>query len=182
MGLLRSLQTALGNLRANKLRSALTMLGVIIGVSAVIIMVSIVEGARSKVVAEFERLGSSLIIIVYAPEREESRKDTRRIKGMTMDDVRAIREQCDLVQSISAELPTGGDENAHYRDRETQVRPSGVQPDYSRIRNVSVARGRFISDEDIRDWSKVVVIGDKVREQLFRDEDPIGKNIEVRDV
>jgi putative ABC transport system permease protein len=182
MNLLRSLQTALMNLRVNKLRSALTMLGVIIGVSAVIIMVSIVEGARAKVVSEFERLGSKLIIIIYQPDPQEMRKSTRRLIGLTMDDVRAIQAQCDLIQSISAELPAGGEETAHYRDHEAKIRPVGVQPDYARLRNVQVARGRFITDTDITEWNKVCVIGDKVRRQLFPNEDPLGKDIEVRGI
>src|SRR5437762_478307 len=91
MNLFRAIQTAFANLRANKLRSALTMLGVIIGVSAVIVMVCIVEGARAMVVKEFERLGSKLIIIVYEPDQQERKTSTRRIQGLTMDDVRAGR-------------------------------------------------------------------------------------------
>jgi len=105
MTLLHCLLTALANLRANKMRSALTMLGVIIGVSAVIIMVSIVEGARAKIVQEFERLGSSLIIVAYDPRKVQEERSTRRLVGLTMDDVRALREQCDLVSGLSAELP-----------------------------------------------------------------------------
>jgi putative ABC transport system permease protein len=182
MNLLRSLQTALINLRVNKLRSALTMLGVIIGVSAVILMVSIVEGARASVVREFERLGSSLIIIVYQPESEELRRNTRRLEGLTMDDVRAIQERCDLVARISAELPTGGEQTARYRDREMKVSPNGVMPDYAHLRNITVTQGRFITDEDMESWSKVCVIGSKVRQQFFPREDPIGKSIEISGV
>src|SRR5579859_5586570 len=167
MNLLRSLQTALANLRANKLRSALTMLGVIIGVSGVIVMVSIVEGARAKVVTEFERLGSKLIIIVYQPDPKEIRKNTRRLAGLTMDDVRSIQSECDLVQSLSAELPTGQDESAHYLDRESKVRPNGVMADYGRLRNVTLAEGRFISDDDMANWNKICVIGSKVKQELF---------------
>ena len=182
MNLLRSLQTALANLRANKLRSALTMLGVIIGVSGVIIMVSIVEGARAKIVSEFERLGSKLIIVVYQPDSQEMRKNTRRLEGMTMDDVRAIQNECDLIQSISAELPTGNEETAQYQDRESKVRPNGVMADYARLRNVSVAQGRFISDDDMTNWNKICVIGSKVKQELFRNEDPIGKTITIQNV
>jgi putative ABC transport system permease protein len=182
MNLLRSLQTALGNLRANKLRSSLTMLGVIIGVSGVIIMVSIVEGARAKIVSEFERLGSKLIIVIYQPDQQEMRRNTRRLEGMTMDDVRAIQAECDLVQSISAELPTGGEQTAHYQDRESKVQPNGVMADYGRLRNVSVAQGRFLTDDDMTHWNKVCVIGSKVKRELFRGEDPIGKSITVQDV
>src|SRR5688572_2491206 len=118
MSFLRCLQTALGNLSSNKLRSALTMLGVIIGVGAVIVMVSIVEGARYQIVREFERLGSQLILIVYAPERREREETTHRLPGLTMDDLRAIQAECDLVGRLSPELPIG-EAPARYRDRET---------------------------------------------------------------
>jgi putative ABC transport system permease protein len=182
MNLLTSLDTALSNLRTNKMRSALTMLGVIIGVSAVIVMVSMVEGARSKVVSEFERLGSQLIIIVYNPTQKERDESPRRIDGMTMDDVRAIRQRCTLIKDLSAELPAPGDFVAKYQDHEISVNPNGVQPDFQRLRNVTLDQGRFLTDDDIDNWNKVCVIGSKVKNELFPHEDPIGKDVDVQGV
>ena len=180
MNLYRSLQTAFANLRANKLRSGLTMLGVIIGVSAVIIMVSIVEGARAGVVREIERLGSKLIVVFYNPYEET--KVTRRIDGMTMEDVRVIASQCDLVENVCAEEEING-VKANYLDRELEnVKLVGVMPAYGRIRAATMAEGRFISDEDLEHWSKVCVIASKVKDDLFPREDPIGKDIEVQGV
>ncbi|MBM3496806.1 MAG: FtsX-like permease family protein [Armatimonadetes bacterium] len=182
MTLLHCLYTALSNLRANKMRSALTMLGVIIGVSAVIIMVSIVEGARAKIVQEFERLGSSLIIIAYDPRKVEEERSTRRLIGLTMEDVRAIREQCDLVEGLSAELPVGQQLTVRHFDAEMKVGVRGVQPDYARLRSVTVAQGRFITEEDVETWAKIAVIGSKVKSGLFGTADAIGKDIEVQGV
>ncbi|MCC6730776.1 MAG: ABC transporter permease [Chthonomonadales bacterium] len=182
MSLYRSLQTALANLRTNKLRSALTMLGVIIGVSAVIVMVSIVEGARHKIVSEFERLGSKLIIVAYDPERARKEHSTRILSGLRMEDVAALRDQCDLVEDLSAELPTPQELTARFEDRDMQVRATGVEPDYAHLRNVTLTQGRFITEADIADWAKVAVIGSKVRERLFPREDPIGKSIELQGV
>src|SRR5437763_317107 len=145
MNLLRCLQTALSNLASNKLRSSLTILGVIIGVGAVIVMVSVVEGARAMIVREFQRLGSDLILIGYQPDRDEMRNTTHRLDGMTMDDVRAIAAQCDLIGQISPEMP-GGDQVVHYLDQETDARVTGVGPEYREIRNAPVERGRFITD------------------------------------
>src|SRR5687767_1567219 len=105
MDFLLSLGTALSNLRTNKLRTALTMLGIIIGVSTVIVMVSIVEGARYAVVREFERMGSHLIIIVYQPDFREQRGSV--VDGLTMDDVRAIRSECSLLERLSPEQGAG---------------------------------------------------------------------------
>ena len=182
MNLWHCLQTAFGNLRANKLRSGLTMLGVIIGVSAVIMMVAILQGASERVTNEFKKLGSNLILVIYSPDREERKATTRRIDGLTMDDVRAIQQKCDLVKAISPELPMPGSVKAKYAGRETDASPSGVVPDYERLRNVQVDHGRFISAEDVQSWAKVCVIGDKVRKELFQDADPIGRDIEVQGV
>jgi putative ABC transport system permease protein len=180
MNLFRSLQTALTNLRVNKLRSALTMLGVIIGVSAVIVMVALVEGMRSKVVSEFQRLGSDLIIIVFQSRPEDARKQAQTVEFLTMEDVHAIRTQCDLVGSISAEMPGGKETPATYRDRETKVEVNGVEPDYPRLRNVNVAFGRFLTTQDEEEWAKVCVIGSKVKQALFPNEDSLGKEIRIQ--
>ncbi len=183
-----AIQTALGNLRANKLRSLLTMLGVIIGVGAVIIMVAIVQGASERVTSEFSGLGSNLMIIFYQLDPKDRNTTTRRIDAMKMDDVRAILSECSLVKSLSAELPINQGPNqgstfiAKYRDKETEINPNGVQPDYERLRNVKVARGRFISEDDLTSWAKVCVIGDKVRAELFKDEDPMGREVQVNGV
>ena len=180
MNLYRSLQTAFANLRANKLRSGLTMLGVIIGVSAVIIMVSIVEGARAGVVREIERLGSKLIVVIYNPFEEQ--KITRRIDGMTMQDVSVISEQCDLVENVCAEKELNG-QKAHNGDRLIEdVKVVGVMPAYGRIRAVNVRQGRFITQDDLSEWAKVCVIASEVRDRLFPREDPLGKDLEVAGV
>jgi putative ABC transport system permease protein len=178
MSFLRCLQTALGNLSSNKLRSALTMLGVIIGVGAVIVMVSIVEGARAQIVAEFERLGSQLILIAYQPERREREKATHRLDGLTMDDLHAIATQCDLIERVSPEFPMG-EQPARYRDRETDVRPQGVGPEYGRLRDAPLARGRFINEDDLENWSKVCILGPKVARALFGKDDPLGAPVAI---
>lgn len=146
MNLFHSLQQAFANLRANKLRSVLTMLGVIIGVSAVIVLVSIVEGARAKVVSEFERLGSKLILVVYNPWEEQSKGQPRRLDNMTMDDVRAIETQCNLVQSVSAEMQVGGEVPARYENRETPFATSNgdqERPPEQQRKQVVIDRSRY---------------------------------------
>jgi putative ABC transport system permease protein len=178
MTLLHSIQMAFANILVNKLRSALTMLGVIIGVGAVIVMVAIIQGASARITSEFNRLGSSLIIIFYAPDSNDAKKTTRTIDGITMDDIRAIEDQCDLIKEISAEMPIGTPK-AYFGDREIDVTGNGVQPAYERLRNVQVAHGRFISQEDMEAWASVCVIGEKVRKELFSDEEPLGQSIRV---
>ncbi len=182
MNFFRSIQTALSNLLANKLRSALTMLGVIIGVSSVIIMVAIVEGASARVTDEFKRLGSSLIIIYYEPDWKDSRKTTRRIESMTMADIEAMRAECDLIQDVSAEMPLGGDVKVRSNDHEMKVTGNAVMPAYERLRNVSVAQGRFLSDSDMDTWAKVCVIGPKVATELFKEANPLGQTVQYQNL
>ena len=179
MNLLYSIQTAFANLRANKLRSLLTMLGVIIGVGAVIVMVAIVQGASARVTDEFKQMGSGLIVIYYQPDPTDAKKTTRRIDGMTMGDIRAMETECAAISGVSAEMPVGNDARVKYGALEGTANPNGVQPAYARLRKVNISQGRFISDKDVDSWAKVCVIGDKVREDLFKSADPIGKTIEV---
>ena len=179
MNILYSLQTALGNLWANKMRSFLTMLGVIIGVSAVILMVAIVQGASARVTDEFKRLGSNMIIIYYSPDHDDLKATTRRFEGMTMEDLRAIKEKCPGVAGISGEVGLDGTDDARYLDRQFGSDPKGVMPDYAHLKNITVAHGRFLNNADMDSYAKVCVIGDKVRSTLFPDEDPLGKDIYV---
>jgi putative ABC transport system permease protein len=179
MSLWHCLTIALNNLRANKLRSALTMLGIIIGVSAVIMMVAILQGMSARITDEFNKMGSNLILVLYDPSPKEKQKATHRIDGLKMDDVRDIKAHCDLVKTLSPELPMQNGVTAKFAGKSIDVLPDGVMPDYQLLRNVKVAHGRFLSDADADNWAKVCVIGDKVRQDLFDDADPIGKNIEI---
>ena len=155
------------------------MLGIIIGVSAVIIMVAIMRGFAVRTENQIRKLGSDLIFVAYAPDAQERRKPGMRFDGLKMDDVRAIRKNCDLIDRMSPEMPMGDTARAQYSGVDTDVRPSGVLPEYEPLKNVRIAHGRFISDQDVESWGTVCVIGDKVRLELFKNEDPLGKRIQV---
>src|SRR5206468_9266913 len=103
----------------------------------------------------------------------------KRIAGLKMEDALAIRDDCDLIKLISPEMPLGNNARAKYAGQDTDVSPDGVLPDYEEIRNVKVAQGRFISQQDVENWATVCVIGDKVALELFKNEDPLGKDIEI---
>lgn len=179
MNVWHCLHTALSNLRANKLRSFLTMLGVIIGVGAVIVMVAIVQGQSAFVTREFKRMGSDLIFVTFQPERKDLKKGPRRHSEIFMDDVRAIARQCDLVRNVAAETPFGFGTTAKFLDRESNVRAVGVQPAYEELRNVELAHGRFITVSDEARWAKVCIIGEKIRRDLFPDREPVGQDLQL---
>jgi putative ABC transport system permease protein len=185
MNLFRTISQALVNLRANKLRSLLTMLGVIIGVSSVILLVSLVDGARSSVQGELEKLGSNLIIIAFDRSDKEVKKSARKIEGLTLEDAAAIRAECNLVGLLCSESGLGAGGIARFGEREANVQASGTEPDYLYLFNQPLARGRFLTRADLDDWNKVCVIGETVRRKLFpasANVNPIGQDIELNGV
>jgi len=181
MSLIDSFLTALANLHRHKLRSLLTMLGVIIGVAAVILMVALVEGARSRVVEEFRQLGSSLIIVVYDPSLRQRGETPGRIEGLRMEDAQAILQECPSVKMVSAEF-TVGNQKIRYGAEEMDATVDGCQPEYLYLRNLQMERGRFITPEDMDTWAKVCVLGNEVQKRLFGDRDPIGETVEIAGV
>lgn len=181
MTVLHCIITALNNLRINKLRSGLTMLGIIIGVSAVIMMVAILQGMSRRVATEFEKLGSNLIMVVYEPDNKTHNRAVRRIDGFTMRDVEDIRQRCNLVARVSPQLPLPNITALH-NGRHLDVQVYGVMPDYATLLDVPLSEGRFISDRDLQIWAKVCVIGSNVRQELFGKRDPIGEEIDLNNI
>jgi putative ABC transport system permease protein len=180
MNRLESLRQALDALRSNKLRALLTMLGIIIGVGAMVIMVGVVSGFQATIRRQFEGLGSNLIFIFYQPD--ESRWVARRtFEGLRLADVQAIREQCDLLARVSAE-DDFGQVKAVAGGEERTTRLVGVEPQYQQVRGVRTARGRFVEPADLLDWRAVCVVGEEIAEKLLGDADPLGKDITVNRV
>ena len=181
MGFFQSLRVALACLAANKLRSVLTMLGVIIGVASVITMVSIIEGARNQVVKQFEEMGSRLIVIFFSPEDRKKGEGRSHVEHLTIDDAEAIRRECALVSDVSPELPMG-DTEFEVAGEEFRGRLVGCQPEYGRLHNIELAAGRFFSQKDYHSWRKVCVVGHAVAEELWPEEDPIGQSLRAHGV
>ena len=181
MGLLQSIRVALSCLAANKLRSILTMLGVIIGVASVIVMVSFIEGARYQVVKEFEEMGSRLIVIFFSGDEREKGEGQTHIEYLTVKDAEAIRRECPLVSEVSPELPMG-DTLFEARGEKVKGKLLGCQPEYERLHNTKLAEGRFFTREHYEQWSKVCVIGHAIAEDLWPDESAVGKTLRTHGV
>ena len=171
----------LAQLRANKLRSLLTILGILIGVGSVVGIVSIVEELRGSVVSEFDKVGGSSLIWV-APPRDWERKGGRWVRRSWVDrmkeqDIAAIQAECANVKSV---LPfVGGSAQVRFRKAAADGQLRGTSPGYDEAMNWKLAQGRFISYRDIEDWRKVCVIGGKVKDDLFSKDDPIGREVKV---
>jgi putative ABC transport system permease protein len=168
-----SLRVAFVALRANKLRSLLTMLGVIIGVGSVIIMISIVQGARQNVIKQFRGDGADILFAVYAPKRDSRRGG--KFEGLRMDDVRAVERRVGAVGSVSPEVEQ--QVRVIRGKKDLGVKIVGVTPAYLDVSTETLDRGRFIDDRDSEAWSKVCVLGDDVRKDLFGSDDALGQTV-----
>ena len=172
---------AFDTLRANKLRSSLTILGVSVGVITVIFMVSIIKGLNRAFADQVESLGSNTIFISkFDPSfgRPPGPEEIHR-KDLTMDDAEALRREAPSVAGVSP-IHRMIAATARYQDKQTDTPILlGVTPYYEFVQTAYAARGRFIGDFDMESRENVCVIGVDVVHALFPYEDPIDKDIRI---
>jgi putative ABC transport system permease protein len=175
---------AVDTLRANKLRSSLTILGVSIGVITIIFMVSIIQGLNRAFAEQIEALGSNTIFITkYDPgfgrPPEMRSMEERQRKELTIEDADAIRRECPSAESVSP-LHRNIASTIRYADRQTDTPVLiGVTPYYEFTHSSYVGRGRFIGDIDMQERSNVAVLAKDVVNALFPNEEPLGKEIKI---
>ncbi len=180
MRIIASLKIAGRALRRNKMRSLLTMLGVIIGVGAVIGAVSLTTGATKQVENQVSSLGSSVITVFSGNFTSGGmRGGWGSAPTLTLDDAKAIKELPHVV-AVSEEVRDRAQVLANGLNWNTQV--IGESPDYPQIRNWDVASGAMFSDTDVRTLAKSAVIGKTVVDQLFPNENPVGQTIRIRNL
>jgi len=182
MNFLATLLIALKALRVNKLRSALTMLGIIIGVAAVIIMIAVGSGARAQVEAQIRSLGANLMMVFSAsPTFTGARAAAGATHTISEDDAYAIaRELPEYVASAAPSLRGSGQIVAGNSNWSTTF--YGVTPDYFDVREWGLAEGRFFEPAEINGAAKVAIIGRTVATNLFGDESPIDQTVRIRTV
>ncbi len=169
---------ALRELWANKLRTALTCLGMIIGVGAVIALMTIGAGVSSSVNREFQSIGQNLIWVW--PGGEFQRGPRREAKRFTWRDVDTVRRTVPGVERLAPSAGSGGVTVA-FGNLNAETLVLGSTPDYFDIRLWKIDRGRFFNDAESNAGRMVCVIGKTVREKLFGGADPVGSRIQVRD-
>ena len=173
MILFESVRVALAALWANKLRALLTMLGVIIGVFSVIIMIAVVQGLRQQILDQFAGNGANLIFASYQPKLGAVQRGG--FAGLTMEDARAVEARCPMIGAVSPSADTSV--VAQVGGSRRSVTLTGVLDTYNQTQNLPLTGGRFISADDVAGWGKACVIGHKVKQDLFGDADPLGKEI-----
>jgi len=175
-------RTAVGNLATHKMRTALTMLGMIFGVGAVIAMLSIGAGGEKKAMEAIGRLGLRNVIVKAKDIKPEERAELRKKSlGVSMRDGEAIREAVPDVESVLPRI-----EVKPYKimapGAKTKAKVLGVSSRYRRVASVALADGRFFDVQDEREHAQVAVIGQNVRRNLFGYGEAIGKQLKVNDV
>jgi putative ABC transport system permease protein len=167
----------LGSIWANKLRSGLTMLGIIIGVAAVILVVSIGQGGKEQLLKELEKIGSNLFVVYTMSVSNETIGPDERI---TLDDSQAILDQVPTVKAVAPSAYEYAE--AETRKEKKQVLVIGTTADYAEVRNVPLGQGHFFSDLDSRSARRVVVIDERLAEDLFGRTNPIGQKMMLKKV
>ena len=167
---------ALESINSNKMRSGLTILGIVIGVAAVIAMLAVGTGAEDFIVGQISGIGTNLIFVFRGNMEEE----VRNPQPLTMGDAEALRDQF-LAPSIKNVAPViNGSAEASYGGESSRIDLYGITPDYQIIRNYELTEGEFIMDEHLLGRSSVAVIGADVAQRFFdRDVGIIGDTIRI---
>lgn len=179
MTLLQSFKIAWNALKTNKLRSLLTMLGIIIGVSAVIVMTSIGEGTKSYITTQISSLGSNLIFVTEG-SRENVVQGTidSSYRKLTLTDVEFIKEKCRLITGVSPQLSKTVTVRYLYNNMTTSL--IGSTEEFFHIRNYPVSRGRIFTEEEASSRASVCLVGSYVVEKLFGENiNPVGETIKI---
>jgi len=180
MNLTVSIRIALRALSANRLRSLLTMLGVIIGVGAVVAMVAIGQGARAAVNQQVQALGSNLLTVFAGQAQQYGIAASGPVQTLTYEDADAIRRDVRGVIGVSAEYTR--QVQVVYRSVNTSTQVSGVTPAFPDVRNFHPATGEFFTDADLTRRAKVALVGKTVATKLFGDANPVGERIRIQGV
>jgi putative ABC transport system permease protein len=173
------LKASFKSIMKNRMRSLLTSLGIIIGVSAVIVMVGIGSGSQKRIAQEVSSMGSNMIIVFPSfSQRGGVNRGAGSFNRMTMDDVQAIRDDATLIKSVSAVVRAAGQVVGNGNNWSTSIQ--GVDPEYKDIRIWKLTSGDFFTDKDMRARKKVAVLGATVVDKIFGTMDPIGQKIRIR--
>lgn len=171
---------AWASLIANKMRSILTMLGIIIGVAAVIALVSIGNGVKQDIQNSISSLGSNLLMVMPgAPRTPGVRPSAGSMKSLKVSDYEAIAK----LDGVKAASPmTNGSYVVIYQNKNWTTSVSGVSYNYLDVNNWSMKSGRFLSEKNVQNRERVAVVGKTVVKNLFGDEDPVGAEIRVKNI
>jgi putative ABC transport system permease protein len=174
MSIWESVKTALTAIWANKMRSALTMLGIVIGVCAVVLLVSLGQGFQTSMTNTFNALGASAVYVSTSTD-----KTLATTRPLTLDDSNALMDPA-LAPAIGVVAPTiNKGVSVQFGDVTDSLTATGCTPAYAQIKSYPIQYGRFITDQDITDRASVVLLGWQTEQDLFNGQDPSGQSVRV---
>lgn len=171
-------------LLANKARSSLTILGIVIGIASVIAMIAIGQGAKNNIESSIQSLGSNLVLVMPGMQRSAG-AGVSQARGsattLTLDDAEAIASQVTAVAAVAPDLSGRYQVTAKGTNSNTSI--VGTTASYTTIRSVEVAEGNFITEQNVKSLSKVAVLGPTARDDLFgEDSNPVGQTIRIKSI
>lgn len=176
-----TLKISIRALMANKMRSALTMLGIIIGVGAVIAMLSVGRGASKQIADQISSMGSNLLIVLSGATTSGGvRMGAGTQPTLTLSDAEAIEKECPAVEAVGPVL--SGVAQIVYGHMNWSTGVSGTTPDMLKVRDWSLSAGRPFTQQDVKSATKVCLLGQTVAENLFGDMDPLGQIIRIKKI
>lgn len=179
MQLWESLKIAVATLSANRLRSSLTMLGIVIGNASVIAMVGVGQGAERYAAGQFESLGPNTLFVV--PGSSRARNRTFDIpQTLVLSDAAAIAKQVPTVKEVAPQIQS--QQRITFDSRNLSGLVVGTTPNFLTVRSFEIDRGRFISDADLARQNRVVVLGSDMANKLFVRQDPVGESIRIKGI
>lgn len=177
----RLIKVAFKSILKNRMRSFLTMLGIIIGVGAVIALVAVGQGASADIEGQISTLGTNLVIVMPGSSRSGGvNRGASSLNTLRMADVRRLEKQAVLLRYVSPVINAAGQVIAGGKNWST--RTQGVNHNYLEIRDWSLESGRFFTERENRSRKKVAVLGKTVVDELFGDSDPVGTKIRIRNI
>ena len=183
MNVINLFKIALRAIAANKLRSFLTMLGIIIGVASVIAMLAIGQGSKQSIQANIAEMGSNMIMIRPGQDKGPggARGDASEMQSLKLKDYETLCEQAKYLAAVSPSVSASG--QFIYGNNNTPSTVYGISPDYMEIRRLKVEDGEMFSEDDIKTSAKVCLIGKTVADNLFPDgQDPVGRVIRYKSI
>ena len=180
LSLLEMFAVAFEGLAANKLRSFLTMLGVVIGVSAVVVMVALGQGAAAATEGAIRKLGTNRLY-VRAQHRQIGGVNLGATSGnsLTLRDAEIIRKEATLIAAVAPEFDVD-DIRLEYGSKNAVCDVNGSTPEYFQIRSLTVEKGRAFTQDEVERRARVIVLGSEIAEKLFGDASPLGRDMRVR--
>jgi putative ABC transport system permease protein len=177
----RLMPAAFKSILKNRMRSLLTSLGIIIGVSAVIVMVAIGEGSQAQIESHINSLGTNLLLVLPGSATSGgARLGSGSYNRFTFDDVEALRRDGTLFSGVTAVVRTGAQVIGGGTNWNTMI--FGVDTSYFAIRNWEIEYGSFFTERDVLGRRKVAVLGKTVADELFPNQNPIGQRIRIRNI